>query len=336
MRFTILLVLFANFFLPNIVFAKTLEEVQKRGYLQCGVSQRLPGFSYPDDSGKWVGLDVDMCRAVAAAIFKDSSKVRFIPLSTTDRFTALQSGEIDILSRNTTWNFTRDASLGFEFTNVTFYDGQGFMVPKAAKINSIEQLNGATICANAGTTSEVNLADYFNAHNMKYKIITFQKDDEVVAAYGSGRCDVYSSDCSGLAAQRLKLAKPEDHIILKDVISKEPLAIAVRQDDAKWIDLVRWVVFGVISAEELGITQQNVTEMLKSTNPGVMRLLGLQQDLGKFLGLSADFMVPVLKQVGNYGEIFDRNIGANSKINIPRGLNSLWNNGGLMYSPPFS
>jgi general L-amino acid transport system substrate-binding protein len=315
--------------------SKTLEAVQKRGYLQCGVSQSLPGFSFPGDDGTWSGLDVDMCRAVAAAIFKDSNKVRFIPLSTKDRFTALQSGEIDLLSRNTTWNFTREAGLGFIFTNVTYYDGQGFMVPKKSKITSVKQLAGATLCANAGSTTELNIADYFHAHNLPYHIITFEKDNEVVAAYYSGRCDVLTSDRSGLAAQRLKLPKPDEHVILSDIISKEPLGPVVREDDPKWMHLVRWVIFGLITAEELGITKDNVQSMLTSTQPDVKRLLGTDQDFGKVLGLSNDFMVQAIFQVGNYGEIFERNVGPQSTLNLERGQNNLWNNGGLMYSPPF-
>jgi general L-amino acid transport system substrate-binding protein len=332
----LLCLLFTALLCVDPIFAGTLEEVKKRGFLQCGVSQRLPGFAFPDDSGNWSGLDVDICRAIATAIFKDSTKVRFIPLSTVDRFTALQSGEIDVLSRNTTWNFTRDSSLGIAFTGVTFYDGQGFLVPVKSKITDLEQLSGATICTNAGTTSEMNLADYFRAHDMTYKIVTFQKDDEVIAAYGAGRCDAYTSDRSGLAAQRLKLAHPEQHEILPIVISKEPLGPAVRQDDFKWFDLVRWVVFNLINAEEAGINQATLDDMRKSTDPTVMRILGESEGLGKFIGLSSNFMYHVIEQVGNYGEIFDRNVGKHSKINLPRGLNNLWTNGGIMYGPPFS
>lgn len=336
MRFNIYIIcLVALIFNCDNAPAKTLEEVQKRGYLQCGVSQRLPGFSFTDDAGDWSGLDVDICRAVAAAIFKENNKVRFIPLSATDRFTALQSGEIDILSRNTTWNFTRDASLGLQFTNITFYDGQGFLVPTSAKITSIRQLANATICTNSGTTSEVNLADYFRSHNISYKILTFQKDDEVVAAYNAGRCDAYSSDRAGLASQRLKLSNPDAHIILNDVISKEPLGPVVRQDDPQWVDLVRWVVFGLINAEEYGIRQSNVYDMKKSMNVNIMRLLGVNQNLGKYLGLDAEFMIYAIAQVGNYGEIFSRNLGADSILNLPRGLNNLWSSGGIMYAPPF-
>lgn len=328
-----LLLCFLVFSLP--VNAKTLEAVQKRGYLQCGVSQSLPGFSYPADDGSWSGIDVDICRAVAAAIFNDPEKVRFIPLSSKERFTALQSGEIDILSRNTTWTFTRDAQLGFEFTNIVYYDGQGFLVNKRSGITSSKQLDGAILCTNAGTTTELNAADYFRANGMDYKIISFEKDTEIVTAFDSGRCDAYTGDQSALTAQRLKLANPDDYTILPEVISKEPLGPLVRQDDTLWIDLVRWVIFGLVNAEEANITQANVQTKTKSKDPAVQRLLGINQDLGKYTGLEANFLVAVIKAVGNYGEIFERNLGAGSPLNLPRGLNNLWNNGGIMYAPPY-
>ncbi len=315
--------------------AKTLEAVQKRGYLQCGVSQSLPGFSYPADNGSWSGIDVDICRAVATAIFNDPEKVRFIPLSSKERFTALQSGEIDILSRNTTWTFTRDAQLGFEFTNIVYYDGQGFLVNKRSGITSAKQLDRAILCTNAGTTTELNAADYFRANGMDYKIISFEKDTEIVTAFDSGRCDAYTGDQSALTAQRLKLANPDDYVILPEVISKEPLGPLVRQDDTVWIDLVRWVIFGLVNAEEANITQANVQTKTKSKDPAVQRLLGNNQDLGKYIGLKANFLVGVIKAVGNYGEIFERNLGAGSQLNLPRGLNNLWNNGGIMYAPPY-
>jgi len=315
--------------------ARTLEQVRDRGYLVCGVSQSLPGFSFPNDDGQWSGLDVDICRAIAAAIFNDPTKVRFIPLSGKERFTALQSGEIDILSRNTTWTFTRDTQLGLEFTNITYYDGQGFLVNKRSGITSAKQLNGTTLCTNAGTTTELNAADYFRANDMQYKIISFEKDSEVVAAFGNGRCDAYTSDRSGLAAQRLKLRDPDSYIILPEVISKEPLGPLVRQDDPKWSDLVRWVVFGLVNAEEAGITQKNVKKMRKSEDPNVQRLLGIGHDLGKYIGVSQNFLVKVIESVGNYGEIYERNVGKDSLLKLPRDLNNLWTNGGLMYAPPY-
>lgn len=319
--------------------SQTLNEVKKRGKLVCGVSQSLAGFSFPEDDGTWTGLDVDICRAVAAAIFPDKKQqesIQFIPTSAKERFTALQSGEIDILSRNTTWTFTRDVALGFEFTNVTYYDGQGFMVPTELGIKSVKELAGATICTNTGTTTELNIADYFRTHNMEYTIVTFEKADEVVAAYNAGRCDVYTTDRSGLAAQRVKLSKPNSHMILPEVISKEPLGTVVRHSDNHWGDVVRWVVYGLIAAEELGVNQANVKQMAKkSNNPEVRRLLGTDGNMGEKLGLSATFMVQAIAQVGNYGEIFERNVGPNTPLGLSRGINNLWTKGGLMYAPPF-
>ena len=336
MRQTKLICLFLGLTLfCNNLLAKTLEDVQKRGYLQCGVSQSLPGFSFPDKDGAWTGLDVDVCRAVATAIFGDATKVRFTPLSTKDRFTALQSGEIDILSRNSTKTFTREASMGMEFTNITYYDDQAFMVPKASGITSLKQFAGATICTNAGSTNEFSAADYFNENNLPHKMITFEKDIEVIAAYSSGRCNSYTSQRSGLYAQRLKLQAPNDHVILKESISSEPLGPAVRQDDIKWITLVRWVIYGLVYAEEKGITQDNLKSMLTSNKPDIRRLLGVEQSFGKMLGLKPDFMAVTLAKVGNYGEIFERNLGEKTKLKLPRGLNNLWNKGGIMYSPPF-
>lgn len=313
----------------------TLQRVKDRGYLKCGVSEGLPGFSEFNDDGTWSGLDVDICRAVAAAIFGSDKHVRYTPLSATDRFTALQSGEIDLLSRNTTWTLTRDVALGIIFTTVVFYDGQGFMVRKGSGFTNVNQLNNVTICCNSGTTSELNVTDYFKQHNLKYQIITYEKDPEVVAAYDAGRCDVYTADHSALAAQKLRLKKPQDNILLPEVISKEPLAPAVREDDAVWLDLVRWVIFGLLNAEEAGITQANLNDMLKSDEITVTRLLGVGEDLGQYLGLSSDFLYRALRVTGNYGEIYDRNVGANSKLQIPRGLNNLWTNGGLMYGAPY-
>lgn len=313
----------------------TLQRIQQRGYLKCGVSEGVVGFSIYNDDGTWSGLDVDICRAIGAAIFQDDKHVRYTPLSATDRFTALQSGEIDILSRNTTWTLTRDVDLGMIFTTVTFYDGQGFLVHKSAGITSLAQLNNVTICCNSGTTTELNVADYFREHNLKYELITFEKDPEVVAAYDSGRCDVFTADHSELVAQRLRLRNPQDHILLPETISKEPLAPVVRKDDATWLDIVRWIIFGLVNAEEAGITQQNLIEMTHSDIANVKRLLGIGDDLGHYLGLKADFLYQAIKVTGNFGEIYDRNIGKDSKLQLPRGLNNLWTNGGLMYGAPF-
>jgi general L-amino acid transport system substrate-binding protein len=336
MRLTKLLLICAGFsFISAPLLSKTLEDVQKRGYLQCGVSSGLPGFSFPAGDGKWNGLDVDICRAVAAAIFGDSTKVRFTPLSTKERFAALQSGEIEILSRNSTWTISREAGMGLEFTNIVFYDDQAFMVPKASGISSVKQLAGATICTNAGTTNELSAADYFNERNIQYHIITFEKANEVLAAYSSGRCDAYTTDRSGLYSQLLKLENPNDHKILDETIAKEPLGPAVRQDDIKWITLVRWVINGLVYAEEKDVTKSNVKAMLNNSPKSVQRLLGKEQNFGAMLGLKPDFMVNVISQLGNYGEIYDRNFGSKSRLHIPRGLNNLWKKGGLMYSPPF-
>ena len=314
--------------------AQTLKTVKDRGMLSCGVSQGLPGFSSPDDKGNWTGLDVDICRAIAAAIFNDASKIKFVPLSAKDRFTALQSGEIDVLSRNTTWTLSRDTSLGANFTGVTYYDGQGFMVKKALKVNSALELNSASVCVQQGTTTEQNLADYFKGNNMKYEVIAFGTNDEAVKAYESGRCDVFTTDVSGLYADRLKLANTADHVVLPEVISKEPLGPMVRHGDDQWFDIVKWTLFGMITAEELGITQKNVDEMAKSDKPEMKRVFGTDGNLGEQLGLTKDWVSRIVKAVGNYGEAFDRNVGAGSKLGIARGLNALWNKGGIQYAPP--
>lgn len=319
----------------NCLASGTVEEIKERGYLVCGVSQGLPGFSFTKDNGDWDGLDVDICRAVASAIFKDPSKVRFRPLSAKERFTALQSGEIDLLSRNTTWTIHRDVALGIEFTNITFYDGQGFMIPKSLGVKEFVDLSGATFCTQSGTTTELNLADYCRANNIPYQIITFETADEVVSAYQSGRCDVFTTDKSALAARRTGLKAPDEHEIMDLTISKEPLGPSVRQYDSQWADLVRWVVNGLISAEELNITKDNIKEMLSSKDPKVQRLLGVSDDYGTYLGVDKDFMVPAITSLGNYGEIYNRNLGPNTPMNIPRGYNSLWSNGGILYSPPF-
>jgi general L-amino acid transport system substrate-binding protein len=314
--------------------AQTLKTVKDRGVLSCGVSSGLPGFSAPDDKGNWAGLDVDVCRAIAAAVFNDPTKVKFVPLSAKDRFTALQSGEIDVLSRNTTWTVSRDTSLGVNFTGVTYYDGQGFLVRKSLKVNSALELNSASVCVQTGTTTEQNLADYFKGNNMKYEVIAFGTADETVKAYEAGRCDVFTDDVSGLYALRLKLAVPADHAVLPEVISKEPLGPLVRHGDDQWFDIVKWTLFAMVNAEELGITQKNVDDMAKSDKPELKRVFGADGNLGEQLGLTKDWVARIVKATGNYGESFDRNVGAGSKLGIARGLNALWNKGGIQYAPP--
>jgi general L-amino acid transport system substrate-binding protein len=315
-------------------FAQTLKTVKDRGTLSCGVSTGLPGFSNPDDKGNWTGLDVDMCRAIAAAIFNDPSKVKFVPLTAKDRFTALQSGEIDVLSRNTTWTLTRDSTLGLNFAGVNYYDGQGFMIRKSLKFTSALELNNASVCVQTGTTTEQNLADYFKQHNMKYEVIAFATSDETVKAYESGRCDAFTSDVSQLYAERLKLSAPDDHMVLPEVISKEPLGPLVRRGDDQWFDVVKWTLFALLDAEEMGITQANVDDMLKTDKPDLKRVLGTDDNFGETLGLTKDWVVRIIKATGNYGESFDRNVGPNSKLGIARGLNRLWTQGGIQYAPP--
>jgi len=316
--------------------AKTLDEIKQRGHLQCGVSQSLLGFSYREN-GVWSGLDVDICRAIAVAIFNNADQVKFTPLSTNDRFTSLQNKTIDILSRNTTWTYSRDTTLGIIFTNVTYYDGQGFMVPKKLGINTLADLANKTICVRGGTTSAENISDYFGAKKIPYKLMTFEYSDrEVLAAYHTGDCQVYSGDRASLAAQREKLKDPNENLILTEVISKEPLGPAVRQDDQHWINLVRWVIYGLIAAEEYGISKDNIKQFDNSTDPQIRFFLGLTGDVGTPLGLDRTFMRNIISSVGNYGEIFERNVGANSKLKLPRGLNHLWSANGLMYSPPFN
>jgi general L-amino acid transport system substrate-binding protein len=314
--------------------AQTLKTVKDRGQLSCGVSQGLPGFSTPDDKGNWTGLDVDICRAIAAAIFNDATKIKFVPLSAKDRFTALQSGEIDVLSRNTTWTLSRDTSLGANFTGVTYYDGQGFLVKKSLKVNSALELNSASVCVQTGTTTEQNLADYFKGNNMKYEVIAFASADETVKAYESGRCDVFTSDVSQLYAERLKLANPADHVVLPEVISKEPLGPMVRHGDDQWFDIVKWTLYAMVGAEELGVNQKNVDEMAKSDKPELKRAMGTDGNLGEQLGLTKDWIIRIVKAVGNYGESFERNVGSGSKLGIARGLNQLWSKGGIQYAPP--
>ncbi|MEI7805874.1 MAG: amino acid ABC transporter substrate-binding protein [Hyphomicrobiales bacterium] len=321
-------------FTAQAASAQTLKTVKDRGTVVCGVSQGLPGFSNPDDKGNWTGLDVDFCRAVAAAIFNDATKVKFTPLSAKDRFTALQSGEIDVLSRNSTWTSSRDTSLGLNFAAVNYYDGQGFMVRKALKVNSALELNGASVCTQTGTTTELNLADFFRTHKMKYEVIAFATADETVKAYDGGRCDVFTTDVSQLYAEKLKLTNANDHVILPEVISKEPLGPVVRHGDDQWFDIVKWTHYAMINAEELGVSQKTLDEALKSTKPDVKRLVGTEGNYGEQLGLTKDWIVRIVKLVGNYGETFDRNVGPGSKLGIARGLNNLWNNGGIQYAPP--
>ena len=315
--------------------AATLDDVKARGALNCGVSQGLPGFSTPNDKNEWSGLDVDFCRAIAAAIFNDPSKVRYSPLSAKDRFTALTSGAIDVLSRNTTWTMSRDTTNGFNFAGVMYYDGQGFLIRKSVGLKSTTELDGASICVQTGTSNELNVGDYFRSKNMKYKeVIAFATLDEAIKAYESGRCDVFTSDRSQLAAVRLKLTNPADHAVLPETISKEPLGPLVRHGDDQWFDLVKWTYFALLNAEELGITSKNVDEMLKSANPEVKRLLGTDGKYGEGVGLPADWVVRIVKAVGNYGEIYDRNVGPATPLGIERGINKLWTNGGLQYGMP--
>jgi len=330
---TVLVVALALGF-PAVAAAQTLNTVKQRGTLICGVSQGLPGFSSPDDRGNWTGLDVDLCRAIAAAIFNDASKVKYTPLNAKDRFTALQSAEVDVLSRNSTWTLSRDTSLGLNFAAVNYYDGQGFMVRKALKINSALELNGASVCTQTGTTTELNVADYFRANKMKYEVLALSTADETVKAYDAGRCDVFTTDMSQLYAEKLKLANANDHVILPEVISKEPLGPVVRHGDDQWFDLVKWTHFAMVNAEELGVSSKTVDEALKSDKPDIKRLVGTEGNLGEQLGLTKDWVVRIVKQVGNYGEAFDRNVGSGSKLGIARGLNNLWTKGGIQYAPP--
>jgi len=313
--------------------AGTLDTVKARGQLVCGSNPGLAGFALADDKGVYKGLDVDECRAIAAAIFNDPTKVKFLPINAKDRPTILASGEIDVLIRNTTWTMSRETG-GMFFTGVNYYDGQGFIVHKKLGVDSALKLDGASVCVQQGTTTELNLADYFRAHNMKFEPVVFASDDETVKAYDSGRCDAYTTDASGLYSERLKMTNPDDNVVLPEIISKEPLGPSVRPDDVKWFELVQWTHYALITAEELGVTQANVDEQLKSDKPDVRRLLGVEGDFGKNLGLEKDWAYRIIKAVGNYGESFERNVGAGSQIKIKRGLNALWTNGGLQYAPP--
>lgn len=314
--------------------SKTLEAIKARGVLSCGVNPGLAGFSMPDDKGVWAGIDADLCRGLAAVIFNDPNKIKFVPLTAKDRFTALQTGEIDVLARNGTWTMSREADLGLLWAGVNYYDGQGFMVRRKLNISSALELSQASICVQQGTTTELNLADFFRSNNMKYEVIAFATSNEAVKAYDSGRCDAFTTDASGLYAERLKLTNAAEHVVLPEIISKEPLGPAVRQDDVTWFNIVRWTHFAVINAEELGVTRANADEQRKSRNPEIRRLLGVEGDFGKSLGLSQDWAYRIIKTTGNYGEIFDRNVGAGSRLKIERGYNRLWSKGGLQYAPP--
>jgi len=312
----------------------TLETVKERGALICGVSQGIAGFSIADDKGVWSGFDVDFCRAVAAATLGDASKVRFVPLSAADRFEALKSKQIDLLSRNSTWTMGREADLGLLFVGVNYYDGQGFLVPKSKHADGAMDLDNSKVCVQTGTTSVPNAVDFFTVNHEKIETIELKTIEEVEQAYASGRCDVLTTVVSQLYAIRTTLPKPDDHVILPDVISKEPLGPVVRQDDATWFNIVKWVNFALINAEELGVASATVNEALASKKPEVMRLAGAEGDFGKQLGLSPTWAVDAVKASGNYGEIYERNVGIKSKLGIPRGLNGLWNNGGILYAPP--
>ena len=313
----------------------TLDAVKARGSITCGVNTGVAGFSAPDSKGEWAGIDVDLCKAVSAALFGDTTKVKYVGLTAQQRFTALQSGEIDVLARNTTGTLSRDTSLGLNFVGVNFYDGQGFMVPKKLNVKSAKELNGATVCVQPGTTTELNLADYFRANKIDFKPVVIEKLEEVIAAFFSGRCDVYTTDASGLASTRTTSApNPDDYVILPELISKEPLGPMVRHGDDQWFDLVKWSLFAMIEAEEYGIDSKNVDEKMKSTDPVVQRILGVNGDMGKALGVDNKWAYNIIKMVGNYGESYDRNVGSGSKLNIPRNLNNLWTKGGLLYAWP--
>ncbi|QEW08063.1 amino acid ABC transporter substrate-binding protein [Nitrincola iocasae] len=316
------------------VSADTLETVKERGAVQCGVSDGLPGFSATDSDGRWQGIDADFCRAVAAAVLGDAEKVNFVSLTATERFTALQSGEIDVLSRNTTWTLTRDASLGLNFAGVTYYDGQGFLVKKDLGVSSALELDGASVCISSGTTTELNLADYFRFKGMSYEPVLYDTADQTAQGFEAGRCDILTSDQSQLYALRLQLSDPDGAMVLPEVISKEPLGPVVRQGDDVWFNIVKWTLSAQLNAEELGVTSANAEEMKASDNPSIQRLLGTSGNMGELLQLSNDWAYNIVEQVGNYGEVFDRTVGTGSPLNIERGLNALWSEGGLQYAPP--
>jgi general L-amino acid transport system substrate-binding protein len=312
----------------------TLNSVKQKGFLTCGSNNGLAGFGLPDTQGNWTGLDVEFCRAIAAAIFDDPTKVRFIPLAAKDRFTALQSGEVDVLSRNSTMTMSRDTQLGLDFPAINYFDGQGFMVRKKLGVASAKELNGASICTQQGTTTELNLADYFRANNLKYEVVAFATSDETFKAYDAGRCDAFTTDASGLYAERLRASAPDDHIVLPEIISKEPLGPAVRHGDNQWGDIVRWTHNAMLNAEELGVTKANADQMKTSENPEIKRLLGTEGKFGEAIGLTNDWAVRIIKHVGNYGEVFEKNVGEGSRLKIKRGQNAQWTKGGLQYGIP--
>jgi len=314
--------------------AQTLKAVKERGSLVCGVGQGLLGFSSPDDKGSWSGFDVDICRAIAAAIFNDAGKVSFVPLDAVERFPALAAGKVDVLSRNSTWTMGREVSLGLLFAAVAYYDGQGFLTRRALKIETALDLDGKSVCTQTGTTTELNLADYFRANNMKYDLVAFASAADMVKAYDQRRCDVLTSDVSQLYAERLKLSDPDNHVILPEVISKEPLGPAVRQGDDQWLNVVKWTLFAMINAEEIGVGTKTLDDAMRSQKPEVKRLVGTEGSFGADLGLTSDWAARIIRLVGNYGEVFERNVGAASRLGIPRGLNAQWNNGGILYAPP--
>ena len=319
---------------PTLSQADTLDDVMKKGVLNCGVSTGIPGFSAADSKGVWKGIDVDFCRSVASAVLGDANKVKYIPLTAKERFTALQSGEIDLLSRASTWTATRDTSLGLNFAGVNYYDGQGFLVSAKLGVTDAKELDGATFCIQAGTTSELNLTDYFKSQKMEYKAVTYDTSGQTIDGFKKGRCDAVTSDASQLYGLKLKMDDPKSVTVLPNIISKEPLGPVVRQGDDKWFNVVRWSLFASLEAEELGVSSSNVDAMMKSDNPGIKRLLGTSGKAGENLGLKADWAYQIVKQVGNYSEMFDKNVGKDSPLNIDRGLNKLWNQGGLMYSMP--
>jgi general L-amino acid transport system substrate-binding protein len=313
----------------------TLERTKQRGKVSCGTSEGVPGFSLPDDKGNWNGFDIDWCRALAAAIFNDPNAISLKSLSAKDRLIALQTGEIDVLARTTTWTSSRDAAFGLNFTAVNYYDGQGFLARKSLNVASAKSLNGASVCIQQGTTGELNLSDYFRTHKMKLEVVSFASTIEAAKALEAGRCDVWSTDISALSANKLKFVKPDDFVVLPEVISKEPLGAWVRHADDQWFDLVRWTLFAMINAEELGVTQANVEDMARtSTNPEIKRLLGAEAKFGEQFGVSNDWVVRIVKAVGNYGESFERHLGPRTRLGLERGLNNLWSNGGAMYAPP--
>jgi general L-amino acid transport system substrate-binding protein len=334
-RFCIVFAIFAVFALIGSASAGTLADVKAKGFVQVGVNGDLFGFGKPDEKGVWKGLDVDTGRAIAVAVFGDANKVKFTPLTAVTRFTALQSGEIDVLCRNATRTLSRETALGLNFAQVNYYDGQGFLIPKSLGVKSAKELDGASVCVLPGTTTELNVADYFRANGMKMKPVVIENTAELAKTFFAGRCDCLTSDASQLAGTRAVAPNPDDYIILPEIISKEPLAPAVRHGDDQWYDIVNFSVLAMINAEELGITSKNVDQMLKSKDPKVQRFLGVSPGNGKALGLDEKFAYNIIKQVGNYGEVFERNVGKNTPLKIERGLNALWTDGGLMYSPPF-